>query len=89
LFANEPIKDQLVRLRGQGAPVWEHPQDISRDWLAHMASEVKRDTVDRVTKQVKQRYVLVKKHNHLWDCEAMQLVAAAYFRILSQIDRQD
>jgi hypothetical protein len=57
--------------------------------MAHMNSEIKRDTVDRVTKQVKQRYVLVKKHNHLWDCEAMQLVAAAYFRILSQIDRQD
>ena len=89
LFANEPIKDQLVRLRGQGSPVWEHPRDISRDWMAHMNSEIKRDTVDRVTKQVKQRYVLVKKHNHLWDCEAMQLVAAAYFRILSQIDRQD
>jgi hypothetical protein len=54
-----------------------------------MNSEVKRDTVDRVTKQVKQRYVLVKRHNHLWDCEAMQLVAAAYFRILGQIDNRD
>lgn len=88
-WANEPIKDQLVRLRAQGAPLWEHPRDVSTDWTAHMNSEVKRDTVDRVTKQVKQRYVLVKRHNHLWDCEAMQLVAAAYFRILGQIDNRD
>lgn len=86
LFANEPLKDQLVRLRGQGAPEWEHPRDVSPDWLAHMNSELKRDVVDRVTKQVRQRYVLVKKHNHLWDCEAMQLVAAMYFRILSALD---
>lgn len=85
-FANEPVKDQLVRLRGAGSPQWEHPRDVSADWLAHMNSELKRDTVDRTTKQIKKRYVLVKRHNHLWDCEAMQVVAAMYFRILGQME---
>jgi hypothetical protein len=51
-----------------------------------MNSELKRDTVDRTTKQIKKRYVLVKRHNHLWDCEAMQVVAAMYFRILGQME---
>lgn len=85
-FANEAVKDQLVRLRGSGAPEWEHPRDVSADWLAHMVSEIKRDTVDKTTKQIKKRYVLVRKHNHLWDCEAMQVVAAMYFRILGQVE---
>jgi hypothetical protein len=89
LFANEPVKDQLVRLRGKGAPEWEHPRDVSPDWLTHMNSELKRDVVDKITKRVRQRYVLVKKHNHLWDCEAMQLVAAMYFRILSALDLKE
>jgi hypothetical protein len=54
-----------------------------------MTSEIKRDTIDSKTKQVKQRYVQVKGENHLWDCEAMQVVAAAHFGVLGKIEAKD
>jgi hypothetical protein len=48
---------------------------------------VKRDTVDKSTKQVKMRYVKVRTHNHLWDCEAMQVAAAMMVGLLKgQVD---
>jgi hypothetical protein len=89
VWSNEVIKDELVKLRAKGAPTWEHPKDVSQDWLAHMTSEIKRDTIDSKTKQVKQRYVQVKGENHLWDCEAMQVVAAAHFGVLGKIEAKD
>lgn len=89
VWSNEAIKDHLVQLRAKGAPVWEHPKDVSQDWKAHMVAEVKRDVVDKQTRQLKPRYITVSRENHLWDCEAMQIVAAAHYRILGKIEVPD
>jgi hypothetical protein len=90
-WSNEGVKDELVRLRAAGAPHWEFPQDVSDNgaegYLNQINSEVKRDTVDKTTKQVKMRYVKVRTHNHLWDCEAMQVAAAMMVGLLKgQVD---
>ena len=90
-WSNEGVKDELVRLRALGAPHWEFPHDVSdagaEGYLSQINSEVKRDTVDKATKQVKMRYVKVRTHNHLWDCEAMQVAAAMMVGLLKgQVD---
>jgi hypothetical protein len=81
-WSNEGIKDELTRLRGQGSPMWEFPRDVSRDYLSHLNSEVKKDVVDKVTKHIKQRYVKFKNDNHLWDCEAMVVAAMVMLNLL-------
>jgi phage terminase large subunit GpA-like protein len=80
-WSNEGIKDQLVQLRARGAPFWEFPVDVSKEWIDQMNSEVKKDVIDKATKKLKMRYVKVKA-NHLWDCEAMQVAAAMMVHIL-------
>lgn len=90
-WSNEGVKDELVKLRALGAPHWEFPHDVSDapndGYLAQINSEIKKDTVDNTTKQVKMRYVKIRQHNHLWDCEAMQVAAAMMVGLLKgQVD---
>jgi len=80
-WSNEGVKDELVRLRSAGSPVWEFPADASKDYLEQINSEVKKDLIDKVTKQVKQRYVKFRA-NHLWDCESMQVAAAMMLGVI-------
>ena len=84
-WANEGVKDQLVRLRSIGAPVWSHPKDISKEWLWQINSEVKKDKIHSTTKQVTQEYVKFRKDNHLWDCEAMQVVFAMMLNVIQDL----
>jgi hypothetical protein len=84
-WANEGVKDQLVRLRSMGAPTWSHPQDVSRDWLWQINSEVKKDIIKPTTKQIVQEYVKFRTDNHLWDCEAMQVVFALMLNLIHDI----
>lgn len=75
-WSNEKVKDILANLRaGKGAP-WETPDDVSTDYVHQIASEVKKEVVNKVTKGIGQRWVRIRKDNHLWDCEAMATVVA-------------
>jgi Phage terminase large subunit (GpA) len=82
-WSNEPMKDALVKLRSQGSPHWEFPSDVSKDYLDHLNSEVKREVLDKETKRMKMRWVRIgSRQNHLWDCEAMQVAVATMMRVL-------
>jgi hypothetical protein len=41
--------------------------------------------VDTQTKAITQRYVALTRDNHAWDCECMQVVAAAMTHILKGV----
>jgi phage terminase large subunit GpA-like protein len=81
-WSNEKVKDILSLLRsGQGVS-WEVPQDISENYLKQIDSEVKKDFVNTQDKSVKYRWVKIKKDNHIWDCETMNLLMAIMINIV-------
>jgi len=77
-WSNEKVKDVLANLRGGKGAKWETPDDVSGDYIHQIASEVKRDVVNKATKAVAARWERIRKDNHLWDCEAMQTVFAIF-----------
>jgi ssDNA-binding Zn-finger/Zn-ribbon topoisomerase 1 len=81
-WASDPIKDILANLRNTGSPVWEFPQDAPPEYVKHLNSERKRQTVDKRTKKTRLRWVAVGKANHLWDAEAMNVLAAQMLGLL-------
>ena len=81
-WASDPVKDILANLRETGSPVWEFPQDVIPEYVAHLNSEVKRATVDNRTKKTRLRWAATNRANHLWDCEAMQVITAQMLEIL-------
>lgn len=86
-WSNPWAKDILDRLRnGKGAP-WEVAADVPDFYAKHMGGEVKKES--RKTGAVKWEWVRIgSRPNHLWDCEAMQVVAASMEKILTG-DAQD
>jgi len=83
-YSNEGIKDKLASLRQPGAtPKWEAPKDVSVDYQKHMLSEMKKDVVNSVTKQVQSRWVKIGgRPNHLWDCECICIASAMLAGVL-------
>lgn len=76
-FSNLGLKDQLFRLR----KIKKHmiPNDVGRDYLEQMESEVR-----VLGNNGKPEWRKVgKRANHLWDCEVMQLVPAMAFGLFS------
>jgi transcriptional regulator with XRE-family HTH domain/energy-coupling factor transporter ATP-binding protein EcfA2 len=82
-WASDPIKDKLYRLRRGAAEPWEIPSDVSADYVAQIDSEVKKDFIQPKTKQVTQRWQKIRRHNHLWDCEAMQVAVAMIVKLFN------
>jgi hypothetical protein len=77
-------KDILDSLRNGRGAAWEIPDDVPRYYLDQIDSEVKREVVSQVTKQIELRWVRAKRANHLWDCEAMQVAAALMLTLFGQ-----
>ena len=76
-FANEGGKDILAKHRGGHSATWEIPDDAGVDYHTHINSEIKKDVVQKVTKQIIRRWCRIgSRPNHGWDCEVMQIVAA-------------
>lgn len=75
-FSNLALKDQLSRLRKSGKHTV--PANVGNDYIEQMQSEVR--VMTTAGKPEWRR--IGKRHNHLWDCEVMQLVAAAAFGLL-------
>jgi hypothetical protein len=85
-WSSDRAKDILHALRtGKGAP-WQVPDDAPNEYLRQIDSEQKREVVSSITKQTDYRWVKVRKDNHAWDCEAMQVVAALMLRLLPGFD---
>jgi hypothetical protein len=77
-FSNLALKDQLSRLRKMGRHTV--PVDCGKEYMEQMESEVRVMNTDG--KPMWKR--IGKRDNHLWDCEVMQLVAAAAFGLLGE-----
>ena len=75
-FSNLALKDQLSRLRKSGKHTV--PANVGQDYIDQMESEVR---VITTTGKPEWRRI-GKRHNHLWDCEVMQLVPAAAFGLM-------
>lgn len=78
LWSNPTIKDALWKHRHGTAAAWEVPADVSEDYKKGIDSE-RKDPKDG-------RWKPIKKNNHPWDCECMQIVAAAMAKILNYDD---
>jgi hypothetical protein len=81
-WSSDPIKDILGNLRNIGSPVWEFPQDVCLEYKPQINSEAKKATVDKRTKKTRLRWTATGRHNHLWDAEAMNVLAAQILGIL-------
>lgn len=81
-WASDPVKDILANLRNLGSPTWEFPKDIHPEYCSHLNSEIKIATVDKRTKKTRLRWQSRKRHNHMWDAEAMNVLAAQILGIL-------
>jgi phage terminase large subunit GpA-like protein len=75
-FSNLALKDQLSRLRKSGKHTV--PANVGQDYIDQMESEVR---IMTTTGKPEWRRI-GKRHNHLWDCEVMQLVPAAAFGLM-------
>jgi hypothetical protein len=81
-FSNLGLKDQLFRLR----KIRKHtiPNDVGRDYLEQMESEVR-----VLGNSGKPEWRKVgKRANHLWDCEVMQLVPAMAFGLFTSTGQE-
>lgn len=81
-WSNPWAKDILDRLRSGKGASWEVPSDVPEFYAKHMAGEVKKES--KKTGASKWEWVRIgSRPNHLWDCEAMQVVGASMERIFT------
>lgn len=84
-FGNEPIKDILANLRsGQGC-TWEQPDNIEPEYAYQLDSEVKREVVNKETKQTSNIWVKFRP-NHAWDTEVLQTLGACIMGLIGPGD---
>ena len=76
-FASSTAKDILARLRSGRGPKWELPANLSDTYRRQINAEAKMERRNKQTGQIKWEWVRLYRQNHLWDCETMQVVAAA------------
>ncbi len=85
-WSSDRIKDILNAHRTGQAGNWAIPDDASDEYLKQIDSEAKREMVNGKTKQAEYRWVKVRRNNHAWDCEAMQIVAALMLKLIPGFD---
>jgi phage terminase large subunit GpA-like protein len=85
-WSSDRIKDILHAHRTGQAGNWAIPDDASDEYLKQIDSEAKREMVNGKTKQAEYRWVKVRRNNHAWDCEAMQIVAALMLKLIPGFD---
>lgn len=74
MWANTPCKDILARLYGGKAVYFGIGSDVPQFYLNQMTSERKQVVETRGTREIRRWVRVGKRPNHLWDCEAMQVV---------------
>ena len=76
MWADTPVKDVLFRLFGGKGVYFGVPKDAPQYYLNHMSSERKIVAETRGNREIRRWKQVGKRPNHLWDCEAMQIVFA-------------
>lgn len=88
-WSNPSAKDILQRLvNGEGSP-WHIPKDIFEEYKKQLGAEIKKEMKDPRTGRLKYIWVRIRRDNHLFDCEAMQIVAAAMERIIGSLEPEE
>lgn len=85
-WSSDRIKDILHAHRVGQAGKWEIPDQAPGEYLAQIDAESKREIKNAKTQQIEYRWVKVRRDNHAWDCEAMQIVAAMMLRVIPGFD---
>lgn len=76
-WSNPTIKDQLFRLKTGKGVAWEIASDVSSDYLQQMCAEARLKVVSKTTGYAQWLWRQIgNRPNHLFDCEAMQIVCA-------------
>jgi hypothetical protein len=81
-WSNDRIKDRLAVLRHTEPPRWHVHSNITKDYIHQINSEIKTTKVSPQTGKIKYYWRQMRKANHLFDCEAMQIVMALVGGIL-------
>jgi hypothetical protein len=81
-WSNPSAKDILQRLMNGVGADWGVPNNIFPEYTRQLTAEVKKEVIDKKTGRPKFIWVRIRKANHLFDCEAMQVVAASMERII-------
>lgn len=85
VISSDGCKNILHRLRhGQGAR-WEVPADVSAAFRNQIDSEAKRTFKNSRTGQEEEKWVKVRRANHLFDCENYQVAAALIFNLFGEV----
>jgi hypothetical protein len=88
MWADTPVKDILARLfSGRGA-YYGIAKDVPQFYMSHMQSERKGIAKMQAGKEIRRWMKVGKRPNHLWDCEAMQIVFALIKGPLRQVGEE-
>ncbi len=81
VFSNPLLKDALAHLMSGSGPKWEFARQAGDLYLAQITAERREERVD-ARGAVSYVWRRVRKDNHLFDCEVLQLLAALATKIL-------
>ena len=73
-WSNDRIKDRLAVLRDGGR--WHVNSNVSKEYIHQINAESKEMKRSPATGRVTYYWKRVRKSNHMFDCEAMQVVMA-------------
>lgn len=76
MWCDTPVKDVLHRLYSGKGVMFGIPKDVPPFYINQMLSERKMVVETRGNREVRRWVKIGKRPNHLWDCEAMQIVFA-------------
>lgn len=81
-WSNDRIKDRLAVQRDSGR--WHVHANISKDYIHQLNAETKDMKRSPITGRVTYYWKQVRRDNHLFDCEAMQIVMALVGGVLEE-----
>ena len=81
-WSNKLIKDVLIKMRNRELCKWEYAIDMPPAWTEQLDTEICREVRNKTTGKYEMRWVAMKRDNHAWDCECMQVVAATMAKII-------
>jgi phage terminase large subunit GpA-like protein len=85
-WSSDRIKDIVHAHRTGQSAAWEIPDDIGAEYIKQVDAEVKREVTNAKTKQVEYRWTRIRRDNHAFDVEAMQIVAALMLKLIPGFD---
>jgi|694.fasta_scaffold21445_15 hypothetical protein len=83
VFSNPLIKEALLHLMSGHGAKWEFSKRVTDEYIAQINAEKREERIDAFGR-ISYVWRRVRKDNHLFDCEAMQVLAALASKIIGQ-----